>query len=44
MRAVEPMEPHAGAGRVRLPVERRRLDGLLLLLAGQAGEAGGEKR
>ena len=38
---VELVEAHAGIGRVELQVERRRLDGLLLV-AGQSGEAVGE--
>ena len=41
LRLVELVEAHAGIGRVELQVERRRLDGLLLV-AGQSGEAVGE--
>jgi len=40
-RLVELVKAHARAGRVHLQVERRRLGGLLLV-AGQAREAGGE--
>src|SRR6266516_3150184 len=38
---IELVEAHAGIGRIELQVERRRLDGLLLV-AGQSGEAVGE--
>ncbi len=38
---VDLVEAHAGIGRVELQIERRRLDGFLLV-AGQAGKAVGE--
>jgi hypothetical protein len=41
LRLVQLMETHAGIGRIELQVERRRLDGLLLL-ASEPGEAVGE--
>ena len=41
LRLVELVEAHSGIGGIELQVERRRLDGLLLV-AGQSSEAVGE--
>jgi hypothetical protein len=41
LRLVELVEAHSGIGRIELQVERRRLDGFLLV-AGQVSEAVGE--